>query len=333
MLASALLRRSARSYIAPVAARCFGATTSAHDIQKVGVIGLGLLGHGIAQAAATAPGGRYKVIGVETSADAAKAGRARIEGSVSKALSRSVAKGKLSQADADKQREDVFSRIQYSTDRSSLSDCDLIIEAITENAAIKLPLYEELGELTKPSCILASNTSSLSIGDMAAASGRPDRVVGLHFFNPVQVMKLVEVVRTDTTDPAVFAACKDWVVSVGKHPVSCKDTPGFIVNRLLVPALAQAMLMLDRGDASIEDIDKSMELGAGHPMGPLTLADYVGLDTCLYILQGWVDKYPHEPAFVVPECLKHKVQAGKLGRKNGEGFYQWDGEKKGAVSK
>ena len=165
------------------------------------------------------------------------------------------------QADADSQRSDVLGRITYSTDRGALADCDLIIEAITENPKIKLPLYKELGEMTKQSCILASNTSSLAIGDMAKPSGRPDRVVGLHFFNPVQVMKLVEVVRTDATDPAVFEACKAWVTTLGKHPVSCKDTPGFIVNRLLVPSLAQAMLMLDRGDASIEDIDKSMELG------------------------------------------------------------------------
>ncbi|KAG5178011.1 hydroxyacyl-coenzyme A dehydrogenase [Tribonema minus] len=303
------------------------------SINKVGVIGLGLMGHGIVQAASMAPGKRYEVVGLEATEDAIGAGKGRIEASIKRQLSRSVARGKLTEADAESQGADYLSRISYTTDRAGLADCDLVIEAITENPAIKLPLYTELGLLTKPSCILASNTSSLKIADMAGASGRPDRVVGLHFFNPVQVMKLVEVVRTDATDPAVFEQCRAFVNSIGKHPVSCKDTPGFIVNRLLVPALAQAMLMVDRGDASVEDIDKSMELGAGHPMGPLALADYVGLDTCLFILQGWVDNFPSEPAFVVPDCLRAMVDAGKLGRKSGEGFYKWEGDKRGPVSR
>ncbi|KAF0711371.1 hypothetical protein As57867_005294, partial [Aphanomyces stellatus] len=183
-------------------------------------------------------------------------------------------------------------------------------------------------QIVKPSGILASNTSSLPIGDFAGSSGRADKVVGLHFFNPVQLMKLVEVVKTDATDPQIFDLCKRWTLSVGKTPVSCKDTPGFIVNRLLVPNLVQALQLLERGDASMEDIDISMQLGAGHPMGPITLADYIGLDTILFILEGWVKKFPNEPSFVVPTILKQMVKDGKLGRKAGQGFYKWNGDKR-----
>ncbi len=156
---------------------------------------------------------------------------------------------------------------------------------------------------------------------MGEASGRPDRMVGLHFFNPVQLMRLVEVVRTDATAEDAFAEAKAFGEAVGKHPVSCKDTPGFVVNRLLVPYMAQALLMLDRGDAT-------MQFGCGYPMGPFTLTDYVGLDTTLSILEGWVERYPDEPAFQIPGILKQKVSEGKLGRKTGEGFYKWDGDKK-----
>ena len=185
-----------------------------------------------------------------------------------------------------------------------------------------------MGKIVKPSGIFASNTSSLAISSFAPASGRAAQMVGLHFFNPVQIMKLVEVIRTDETDPAVFDACKQWVLDIGKHPVSCKDTPGFIVNRLLVPYLAQAIALLERGDATKEDIDVSMQFGAGHPMGPITLADYVGLDTCLFILEGWVRDHPNDPAFFVPALLRQKVKEGKLGRKSGEGFFKWDGDKR-----
>jgi len=184
-----------------------------------------------------------------------------------------------------------------------------------------------LGNIAKPSAILASNTSSLPIIDIAKASGRPSKLVGIHFFNPVQLMQLVEVVRTTVTDESAFKTVFDFVKILGKTPVSCKDTPGFIVNRLLVPFLAQSLLLLERGDASIEDIDTGMRLGAGHPMGPIHLADYVGLDTTLFILEGWVKSYPNEPAFVIPNILKQKVKEGKLGRKSGEGFYKWNGDK------
>jgi len=206
----------------------------------------------------------------------------------------------------------------------------LAVEAVIENMDLKRDIYTDLGSTCKPETIFASNTSSLSIGEMSAFSGRPNLFCGVHFFNPVQIMKLVEVIHTRDTDPTVFEKVKRWVTDdIKKVAVSCGDTPGFIVNRLLVPALMQAMLMVDRNDASVKDIDLSMVLGAGHPMGPLHLADYIGLDTCYYIVEGWTKKYPDEPAFVLPKCLKQKVDAGDLGRKTGKGFYQWDGDKRG----
>ena len=295
------------------------------EIKKVGMVGLGLMGHGIAQAAATAG---YDVVGVEMSDGALAAGKARIDASVPKLLARGVKKGALTQEAADAEAAATLGRIEYATSLESLADCDLVVEAIIEDIAIKQDFYGRLGAIAKPSAIFGSNTSSLLLSDMAPASGRADKFVGLHFFNPVQLMRLVEVIKGAETDPAAFALVRAWAESLpNKTAVSCVDAPGFIVNRLLVPFQAQALLMLDRGDATVEDIDVAMKLGTGHPMGPFTLADYVGLDTVLSILQGWVDKFPNEPTFVVPECLKAKVAAGKLGRKTGEGFYKWDGDK------
>lgn len=206
---------------------------------------------------------------------------------------------------------------------------DFIVEAVIENMDLKRDLYTELGQRCQEKTIFASNTSSLSISEMAQFSQRQDRFVGVHFFNPVQIMKLVEVISTNETDPVVYARAKQWVSDIGKVAVSCGDTPGFIVNRLLVPSLMQALLMVDRQDATVTDIDVSMQLGAGHPMGPIHLADYIGLDTCLFIIQGWVEKYPNEPAFIIPKCLEEMVAAGNLGRKTGQGFYHWEGDKRG----
>ena len=287
---------------------------------KVGVVGLGLMGHGICQVAASS-GAHSAVVAFEPEQKFLDKGRERIEGSVSKLL----AKGKISQELADS----TLGSIKYTTDPSDLSDTDFIVEAVIENMDLKKDLYGSLGGVCKPETIFASNTSSLSITEMAEISGRADKFVGVHFFNPVQIMKLVEVIKTDHTDPAVFDKAYSWVGDIGKVAVTCRDTPGFIVNRLLVPSLMQAILMLERGDASCKDIDISMKLGAGHPMGPLTLADYVGLDTCLFIMQGWVEKFPNEPAFVMPKILKDKVDAGDLGRKTGKGFYHWEGDKPG----
>ncbi|RHZ09709.1 hypothetical protein DYB37_005428 [Aphanomyces astaci] len=307
------------SIMQQVARRAFSSKTIP-EITRVGMVGMGLMGHGIAQTAATAG---YDVIAVDTNQKGLDAGLKRIEGSLEKIHARQIKKGDLTEDQAKDLFVSIMGRIHGTIDKKDLAPCDLVIEAIIEDTDIKKSFYKELGQIVKPSGVLASNTSSLPIGDFAGSSGRADKVVGLHFFNPVQLMKLVEVVKTDLTDPNVFDVAKRWAVSVGKTPVSCKDTPG-----LLVPNLVQALQLLERGDASMEDIDISMQLGAGHPMGPITLADYIGLDTILFILEGWVQKYPTEPSFVVPTILKQMVQDGKLGRKAGQGFYKWNGDKR-----
>lgn len=314
---------------ANITRRLFSTVPPVTQINKVGMVGLGLMGHGIAQQAAM---NGFSVVGVDMTEEALSNGQQRIENSVTKMLSKKQKKEGLSDVQMIAEKDNVLNNLSFSTNLDDLADCDLVIEAITENKAIKLPFYEQLGALTKPEAILASNTSSLSIMEMAEHSGRADRMVGLHFFNPVQLMKLVEVIRTDVTNPDVFDLTKQWVTSIQRTPVSCKDTPGFIVNRLLIPYLAQAILLAERGDASIADIDTSMKLGAGYPMGPFVLADYVGLDTTLSILEGWVEKYPNEPAFEIPTLLAEKVSAGKLGRKSGEGFYVWEGDKPVGIS-
>jgi 3-hydroxyacyl-CoA dehydrogenase len=278
------------------------------------------MGHGICQVSA-ASGVHSTVIAFEQEQKFLDSGRERIE----KSMSKLVAKGKLSQEASD----ETMGRIAFTTDINDLKDAEFIVEAVIENINLKQNLYTTLGNVCQPETIFASNTSSLSILEMAEFSGRPDKFVGVHFFNPVQIMKLVEVIKTTKTDPVVFDKAYQWVLDIGKVPVTCGDTPGFIVNRLLVPSLMQALLMVDRRDASVKDIDVSMQLGAGHPMGPIHLADYVGLDTCLFIVQGWVEKYPNEPSFVIPKCLKEKVDAGHLGRKTGKGFYHWVGDKRG----
>lgn len=293
-------------------------------IKKVGVIGCGLMGHGIVQVAAQAG---YSVVAVESDPGALQKGLSRIEKSLAKLAEKAVEKGKPAAA-AEADAKATFARIQGTTDKQALKDADLVIEAIVENLEVKNKLFAELDKIVQKSAIFASNTSSFPIGAMGRASGRPDRMVGLHFFNPVQLMKLVEVVRAAETSNESFAAARAFGESVGKIPVACKDTPGFVVNRLLVPYMSQALLMLERGEATKEDIDAAMQYGCGYPMGPLTLTDYVGLDTTLAILEGWVKSYPNEPAFVIPAILRQKVKEGKLGRKSGEGFYKWDGDKK-----
>lgn len=296
------------------------------QIETVGVVGCGLMGHGIAQVAA-APGGK-RVVVVETDAAALERGMQRIEQSLTKLAQKAVAKQGLPAEAASAQVAAARARIRTSLSRADLGDCDLVIEAIVEDLPAKCALWRELHSLCPPATVFASNTSSFPIGAMAEASGRRERTIGLHFFNPVQLMALVEVVRTEHTAPAVLEAATAFVRACGKEPVACKDTPGFIVNRLLVPYLVQALLMLERGDASKEDIDTAMRLGCGHPMGPITLADYVGLDTTLAILEGWCRRHPGEPAFVVPESLRARVATGKLGRKSGEGFYRWEGDER-----
>lgn len=289
------------------------------SIKKVGVVGCGLMGHGIAQVAAQ---GGCTVVVYEAAEAALAAGLGRIDKSLAKLAEKAAEKGQ--QFDA----AGVRARIAGTLSKADLSGCDLVVEAIVEDLDVKKALFAELGKLCKPETIFASNTSSFPIGAMAEASGRPSRFVGLHFFNPVQLMKLVEVVRTDKTDAAVFEAARAFGVACGKTAIACKDTPGFVVNRLLVPYMSQALLMLERGDASAEDIDIAMKLGTGYPMGPIELTDYVGLDTTLSILEGWVKAHPNEPAFVIPKILQQKCAEKKFGRKSGEGFYKWQGDKK-----
>lgn len=295
-------------------------SSSSSGFDTIGVVGLGLMGHGICQVAA-ASGVHSNVIAFEKEQKFLDSGKDRIMKSIEKLVS----KEKMTAKKADKTLES----ITWTTDMDSLKDTDFIVEAVIENVDLKRELYSALGGLCKSETIFASNTSSLSITEMSAFSGREDKFVGVHFFNPVQLMKLVEVIRTENTDPAIFEKAYNWVGDIGKVAVSCGDTPGFIVNRLLVPSLMQALAMVGRHDATVKDIDISMQLGAGHPMGPIHLADYIGLDTCLFIVEGWVEKYPHEPSFIIPDCLREKVAAGDLGRKTGRGFYLWDGDQRG----
>jgi len=294
------------------------------QIKKVGVVGCGLMGHGIVQVAAQ---GGFQVVALEEKKEFLDAGLARIDKSLAKLSEKAVEKGKTPEQ-AKSEAAATRARITGTLVLKDLADCDLVIEAIVENLPAKKKLFAELGKLAKKDAIFASNTSSFPILEMAEASARAPRFVGLHFFNPVQLMKLVEVVRTPKTDENVFAAARAFGEAVGKTPVACKDTPGFVVNRLLVPYMTQALQMLERGDASKEDIDAAMQHGCGHPMGPITLTDYVGLDTTLSILEGWVARFPKEPAFAIPEILRKKVAEKKLGRKSGEGFYKWQGDKK-----
>jgi 3-hydroxybutyryl-CoA dehydrogenase len=284
-------------------------------IRKVGVLGAGLMGSGIAEVAAKSG---YATVVREVSEELGRKGLGRIEGSLSKA----VEKSKLSPEDRDAAR----SRLSATTELSALADCDIVIEAIVENLDLKKETYRELDRLCKPETIFCSNTSSLTITEMSAATERPDRFAGLHFFNPVPVMKLVEVVRTIATSDATFDTVFEFARSLGKDPIRAHDNSGFVVNRLLVPYLLDAVRSLEEGVGSKEDIDKGMELGCGHPMGPLKLLDFVGLDTTYYIAQIMFDEY-REKRFAPPPLLKRMVLAGRLGKKSGRGFYEYGGAK------
>ena len=237
---------------------------------------------------------------------------------VDKQLSRAVEKGKLT---AD-QRNETMSRLGFFTDLEALRDCDIIIEAVTEDLEVKNALWRDLDALCKPHTVFASNTSSLMIAAMAAATSRPDRMLGLHFFNPVPVMKLVEVVRTVTTSDEAFQTVFQFARKLGKEPIAAKDNSGFVVNLLLIPYLLDAITALERGVASIEDIDKGMQLGTGHPMGPFTLLDFVGLDTTYKIAEIMFDEY-REKRYAPPPLLRRMVLAGMYGRKSGKGFYDY----------
>ena len=280
-------------------------------IEKVGVVGCGLMGSGIAQIAAQAG---CTVVVREVSEERLNKGLASIE----KSLNKFVEKGTLSAADRDAAR----GRLRGTTKLEDLKDSDLIVEAIIEQLPEKRELYSALDKICPKNTIFASNTSSLSITEMAFMTARPDRFIGLHFFNPVPLMKLVEVIRTIATDPRVYEDAVAFAGRVGKVPVRTSDRTGFIVNRLLVPYLLDAVRVLEEGVASIEDIDNSMKLGCGYPMGPLTLLDFVGNDTTYYIANIMFDEFK-EARFAPPPLLKRMVLAGWNGRKAGRGFYDY----------
>jgi 3-hydroxybutyryl-CoA dehydrogenase len=289
------------------------------EIAKVGVVGCGLMGHGIAQICAQAG---WDVVVCEADQGALDKGVAKID----KQLARAVEKGKLEQADADAIR----GRITPTLDYGDLGDCDLVIEAITEDLDRKLEMWREVDQIAKPDAYFASNTSSLAVADQAASTGRPERFLGLHFFNPAQVMPLLEVVKAEQTGDDAYELGFQLGEKLGKTTVAANDNRGFIVNRLLVPYMLDAIRAHEQGVGSIEDIDTGMKAGASHPMGPLTLADFVGLDTLASIADVMVDAYGEE-RFTQPETLRQLVQAGHYGRKSGRGFYDYSGEKPVAV--
>jgi 3-hydroxybutyryl-CoA dehydrogenase len=284
------------------------------EIEKVGVVGCGLMGHGITQVAAEAG---YDVVVREVD----EATLARGLGKIEKQLARAVEREKISQADAD----GVRGRIEGTTDYAGLADSDLVIEAITEDLDFKLAMWAEVDRLVKPEAYLATNTSSLAVISQAAATSRPDRFLGLHFFNPAQVMKLLEVVKCVTTSEEALAAGVAFGERLGKLTVQTRDTAGFIVNRLLVPYLLDGIRALEEGVGSISEIDSAMKAGAGHPMGPLTLSDFIGLDTLGSICNVLFDEF-RERRFAQPPMLRKMLAAGWYGRKSGMGFYDYSGE-------
>ncbi len=285
--------------------------SDANGISTVGVLGCGLMGSGIAEVVASAG---FTTLIREIDENALGRGLARIEAS----LDRAVSKGKLSET----ARSETLGRIRGVTRLEALASCDLVVEAIVERLDAKRETLAELDGICGDETLFASNTSSLTITDIAVGTGRPDRCVGLHFFNPVPVMRLVEVVRTILSSERSLETARTFVRALGKEPIDCRDNSGFIVNRLLVPYLLDAIRACEEGVGSVEDIDKGMRLGCGHPMGPLQLLDFVGLDTTLLIADIMFDEY-REKRFAPPPLLKQMVAAGRLGRKSGRGFYDY----------
>jgi 3-hydroxyacyl-CoA dehydrogenase len=285
------------------------------EIAKVGVVGCGLMGHGITQICAQAG---WDVVVREIDQGQLDKGIGKIE----KQLGRAVDKGKLESADADAVR----ARITPTLDYAELADCDLVIEAITEDLDAKLAMWREVDAIVKPEAFFATNTSSLAVAAQAEATGRPEKFLGLHFFNPAQVMPLLEVVRADATGDDAADLGFSLGDELGKTTVAARDNRGFIVNRLLVPYMLDAIRAYEQGVGSVEDIDTAMMAGASHPMGPLTLADFVGLDTLASIADVMVDAYGEE-RFAQPDTLRTLVEAGHYGRKSGRGFYDYSGEK------
>ncbi|HET7274414.1 MAG TPA: 3-hydroxybutyryl-CoA dehydrogenase [Longimicrobiaceae bacterium] len=281
------------------------------EIRKVGVLGCGLMGSGIAQVCAQSG---YDTIVREISDELHERGIAGI----TKRLGRAVEKEKMT----GDERDAALGRLSGTSRLQDLADCDIVIEAVVEDLGVKNEMWRTLDGVCRPETIFASNTSSLTIADMAAATSRPDRMIGLHFFNPVPVMKLVEVIRTIATDDEVFSTAFDFASSLGKQPIACKDNSGFVVNLLLVPYMMDAIRALEQGVATIEDIDKGMQLGTGYPMGPFTLCDFVGIDTLDKIGGIMFEEY-REKRYASPPLLKRMVSFGYFGRKSGKGFYDY----------
>jgi 3-hydroxybutyryl-CoA dehydrogenase len=280
-------------------------------IRSVGVLGCGLMGSGIAQVSAQAG---FPTVVVEATQELLDRGL----GGMRRSLDALVAKAKLD----ERGRDEILGRIKGAVGLEAFGECDLVIEAITENQPLKNETFAKLDRICPPHALLASNTSSCNVTAMAAATKRPAQVLGLHFFNPVPLMKLVEVVQTILTDDKCVLAAYEWVQAAGKVPVRTKDSTAFIVNRLLVPYLLDAIRAYEGGLATLEDIDQAMKLGCGYPMGPFTLLDLVGLDTTMYVAEVMFDEY-REPRYAPPPLLKRMVMAGQLGRKSGRGFYDY----------
>ena len=282
------------------------------EIGTVGVIGVGTMGSGIVEVAAR---NGLQVVAREATPELVEAGRGRVE----KSMDRGVARGKLDEA----ARDAASAAVTWTTDLDDLAGCDLVLEAVPENLPLKLEIFGVLDRVLDPAAIMATNTSSIPIIDVAMGTSRPEQVLGMHFFNPATVMKLVEVISTQLTAPEVTAAATAFAAdTLGKRVVPAPDRAGFVVNKLLVPYICQAIEMYESGHASAEDIDEAMKLGAGHPMGPLTLADLIGLDVCLFTAESLYAEYA-ERFYAPPPLLRRMVAAGRLGRKTGRGFYEY----------
>jgi 3-hydroxybutyryl-CoA dehydrogenase len=282
------------------------------DMKKIGVLGCGLMGSGIAQISALAG---YSTTVVEINDAILKRGLGIIDDWLEKGKKR----GKLTEEQVAAAKKNLTS----STSIAALKDCDLVIEAVTENTELKKQVFKQLSDVTRPDAILATNTSSISVTEIATVVKNPERMVGMHFFNPVPVMKLVEIIKGLATTDAVMAASREFALSVGKEPITCPDTPAFVVNKLLIPYLLDAVRMVQDGIATPEDVDKAMVHGCGYPMGPITLLDYVGLDTTLHAADVMYAEF-RETKYAAPVLLRRMVQAGRWGRKSGQGFYPYE---------
>jgi len=281
-------------------------------MKKVGIVGCGLMGSGIAQMSAL---NGYATTVVEVNDEILKKGMASIE----TFLEKGKARGKVT----DEQIAAVKKNLSTSTQMSALKDCDIVVEAVTENTELKKKVFKQLSDIVRDDTILATNTSSISVTELATVLKNPERMVGMHFFNRAPIMKLVAIIRGLATTDAVVAASREYALSLGKEPITCPDTPAFVVNKLLIPYLLDAVRMVQDGIATPEDVDKAMVHGCGYPMGPITLLDYVGLDTTCHAADVMYEEF-REPKYAAPVLLRRMVQAGRWGRKTGRGFYSYD---------